>query len=554
MAEQKIYRRWGIWAVHVLWEALGWEQYYISNRKPSRNLQLDYRTSPVVRCDWDEATCTQLVYIYNEIVHKYQGDARLFCDLTGREREFGERRAPSVRVAAIDIGGGTTDLSITTFELANAQGSTPRLAAHPEFHDGFNLAGDDILRAVVAEQVLPAIGEAMQNAGVQDVRSALTTLFGRTTMDSSVTFLNQRIQFVRQVAASVGLTLLALYEKADLAKGSGKINFRFRDCFSPAITEETSKSSRKEAAPADEGRTGLPCPLFPMPSAAALAYINDFVAERSGDASFNILDTPISMDPRAIDETVRSALKDVLANLCEVINLYNCDALLLTGRPSCWPGVTDTIASLLPVPPSRILPMSDYHVSAWYPFSDAMGKMTDPKTTVVVGAILCALAEGQMEGFSFDPRNLNVQSTARYIGEMELTGQIKKDKVWFEVDPEQNTAEPENREIDFNGPISVGFRQLDAERWTTTRFYMLDYLNSQRPGMTSLNLPLKVSLRLELQDDEEDSSNRDEGEFRIEEIRDANGDSVSSSLLEMRLQTLPREDGFWLDTGVVYEN
>lgn len=551
MAEQRIYRRWGLWAVHVLWEALGWGQFYIGNsRKPSRNTLYDYRTSPIVRCNWDEATCTQLVFVYNEVVHKFQGDAQLFCELLGRERNFAGKTSPSVRIATIDMGGGTTDLSITTFELASAQSSTPRLAAHPEFHDGFNLAGDDILRAVVAEHVLAAIGDALGKLGIPDVRAVLTALFGRATMDASQAKLNQRIQFVRQVAAPAGLCLLSIYEKADLAAGSGRVSFKLRDCFVPAMAEGNGNSSESQPVGSDNKEF----PLFPMPNEQALDYLNEYVREKTGNRDFDILDIQISADPRAIDDTVRSALKDVLANLCEVINLYDCDALLLTGRPSCWPGVKDTITSLLPVPPSRIFPMADYRVSAWYPFSDAMGNLTDPKTTVVVGAILCALAEGQLEGFSFDPRNMGIISTARHIGEMELNGQIRKQKVWFNVDPEKGTVEPEETEVSFNGPISVGFRQLDAERWTTTRFYMMDYVNSQDPALGNLELPLKVKLRLQLPEEDEDASTRDEGEFEIEEIKDAKGDTPPGRLLEMRLQTLPREDGFWLDTGIVYED
>lgn len=546
MAEQNIYRRWSLWAVHVLWEALGWGQYYIGNsKKTSRNVAYDYRTSPIVRCDWDEATCTQLVFIYNETVHKYQGDAQLFCGLLGRKRMFAGHESPSVRVAAIDIGGGTTDLSITTFELASAQSSTPRLVAHPDFHDGFNLAGDDILRSVVADHVLAAVGEALAKTGAPDVRAALSSLFGRAIMDSSRASLNKRIQFIRQIATPVGLCLLSLYEKSDLGEGSGRISFTLGDCFASGNAEETP-------VPANAASSLAAMPLFPMPSLAALAYLRDYVEENTGRKDFEVLKIPIVMDARSIDETVRGALKDVLANLCEVINLYDCDALLLTGRPSCWPGVVNTITSMLPVPPSRIYPMADYRVSAWYPFSDAMGNMTDPKTTVVVGAILCALAEGQLEGFSFDPRNLGLTSTARHIGEMELNGQIKKDKVWFEVEPEKELVAPAEKEVFFNGPISVGFRQLAAERWTTTRFYMLDYVNSQDPILGSLRLPLKVRLRFHLP--EEDEADRDEGEFEIDEIVDSAGDSPPGKLLEMRLQTLPRDDGFWMDTGIVYED
>ena len=114
--------------MHVLWEALGWEQYYSDSRgAPQRGVRVDYRSNPQVRCNWDEATCTQLVYIYNEITRKLQGDAHLFCQLAGRPRpEYGEH--PCIRVATIDIGGGTTDLSITTFELQSDAGSTARMA------------------------------------------------------------------------------------------------------------------------------------------------------------------------------------------------------------------------------------------------------------------------------------------------------------------------------------------------------------------------------------------------------------------------------------------
>lgn len=556
MAEQKIYLRWATWAVRVLWEALGWSRFYVGNRKRApKGDNVDYRTSPTVRCDWDEATCTQLVYIYNEITRKFQGDAALFFETAGRPRDFeNQGSSPSVRVATIDIGGGTTDLSITTFELANQTGSTPRIAPHPEFHDGFNVAGDDILRDIVEHHVCAAIGEALGRAGVVNVKNALASLFGRAIMDSSKETLNKRVQFIRQIAVPAALCLMALYEEADLRKGTGRVNFRLRDCFIWPESEKEAETGGEEEE--TDGRVRLNCPLFPAPNEAALSYVNDYVAEKTGDKTFNVLDVPISMNPRSIDETVRESLRGVLENLCEVINLYDCDALLLTGRPSRWHGIKDIIGSLVPLPPSRIIPMKDYRVGSWYPFSDALGNMTDPKTTVVVGAILCALAEGQLEGFSFDPGKLILTSTARYIGEMELTGQLKKDKVWFEVDPVKGEIKPPVKEVNFSAPLSIGFRQLDAERWTTTRYYFLEWASNAAHEANKNNLPLKVSISLELPEREGDDkesaeSAKDEGEFRIEEIIGANGDTPSGNTLEMRLQTLPRDEGFWMDTGII---
>ena len=43
----------------------------------------------------DEATCTQLVYLYNEINRNYQGDAHLFFEIMGRLRTVPKETMPS---------------------------------------------------------------------------------------------------------------------------------------------------------------------------------------------------------------------------------------------------------------------------------------------------------------------------------------------------------------------------------------------------------------------------------------------------------------------------
>lgn len=94
IAEQRIYRRWVTWAVRMIWETLGWGQWY-TTKQGMRDTRPDYRVSPEVRCSWDEATCTQLVYLYNEITEKFQGDARHFFALMGRKRNADGRPCAS---------------------------------------------------------------------------------------------------------------------------------------------------------------------------------------------------------------------------------------------------------------------------------------------------------------------------------------------------------------------------------------------------------------------------------------------------------------------------
>ena len=556
VAEKRIFRRWVTWAVRVVWNALGWSEWHTPSQQ-RRTLMGDYRQSPQVRCDWDEASCSQLVLLYNELAVKQHGDAHHLFRLMGKPRKSCDMH-PCVRMASIDIGGGTTDLSITTFELASGEGDTARIKPHTEFRDGFNIAGDEVLREVVANHVIPAIGQALAREGLAEPRSLLGQLFGRDSIGMSQEDRNTRVRLVRQIAVPVALGLLSTCENPDLRGTS--FNCTLGDFFEPdpvtaAITKESSKDTQAE------DKAGFrPATLAPRPQPATLRDVAAMVRRSTSFIqNFNILDVPITVNQTAVEETIRSTLGPTLSALCEVVHMYNCDVLLLTGRPSSWNGVIATVLAKLPVPPDRIMPMRRYHAGSWYPFADAQGRITDPKTTVVVGAILCALADGHLEGFSFDSGALKLTSTARYIGEMDINSQLKRPKVWFTVDVDNKDSVDKERIVAFSGPLFIGYRQLDAERWPTTRYHLLTFATEEARSRASGRLPYKVEVCLSVAEaldkdeirSESDKDKRSEGEFSIVSITDEKGNSVNPRDLEIRLQTLKLDEGYWLDTGIV---
>ncbi len=118
MQEQAIMRSRAEGALKLLFNVLKWRS----------DLAINTETPEVV-VEWDEASCTQLVYLYTEITQKFAGQIRNFFELVGKPRvcpplKIQEDRRPmtgqpelSVRIACIDIGGGTTDLMVTTFSL-----------------------------------------------------------------------------------------------------------------------------------------------------------------------------------------------------------------------------------------------------------------------------------------------------------------------------------------------------------------------------------------------------------------------------------------------------
>jgi hypothetical protein len=257
---------------------------------------------------------------------------------------------------------------------------------------------------------------------------------------------------------------------------------------------------------------------------------------------------------------VRSVLRQVIALLAEAIHALGCDVVLVAGRPSRLPTVADMLVELMPVTPDRLVTMHRYRVGTWYPFRDKdnLG-IDDPKSTVVVGAMLCILAEGQIENFSLDTRRLLLKSTARYVGEMELSGQIMDDKLIFkELDLDQKAKQaPASADVRFSAPMRIGFRQLPLERWMASPLYSLKFANPQRAA--SQHKPFTITLeRAEFDEPDDDvpeerrqNAEAIKEEFQIVDVVDAQGGTLRTSDVTLRLQTLGSDDAYWLDTGIL---
>jgi hypothetical protein len=265
--------------------------------------------------------------------------------------------------------------------------------------------------------------------------------------------------------------------------------------------------------------------------------------------------TEIAAHAGRVDAVVQAALGPVIADLCEVIHAFNCDWLLLSGRPSRLRAVANMVLAKMPVPPHRIVGMHRYAAGSWYPFRDPAGRVDDPKTTAAVGAMLCALAEGRLEGFLMRTSRLAMRSTARFLGRMELSGQILRSNVLLndpdrEVPLARSGEPPEVKfSMEFRAPVFLGYRQLDLERWTANRLYILEYANPD--NVPQLRLPLTLSiLRSEIDPDSADAEERRE-EFVVDEIMDAEGDPQHRSVVRLRLQTERSEAGYWRDTGAL---
>lgn len=480
---------------------------------------------PDMILDWDEASCTQMVYLYSELTQKFAGNIDAFLELLGnpRQMEPGAAARPSLRVACIDIGGGTTDLMISTFWCEGGKMLLPR----QDFREGFRIAGDDLVQRIVSVILLPRIQRSIEAAGGQFVGERLRELFAGGTGGQKEQLVHIRRQFGLQVLVPLAVAVLSASE-------TGKEVARLRVAAAEVIAPDGEAAVQKK--------------------------ITDYLetaAHSLGASGWKLAELVIEADTVEFDAIVRDVFQLILSNMGEVIGHLGADVVLLTGRPSRLAAVRNLFEAMLVVPPHRLIQLHSYRSGPWYPFRDPITqRIADPKSTVVVGAMLMALSAGNIPSFKIDTSIFRMRSTARFVGEMSVNGQIPDDRVLFanlDLDADRSHQD-QTATLKMFAPVHLGSRQLPLARWTTTPLMRLDFATAaalRRP------VPLSVSLSRAGHDDSDATTAADIlrrealREFvEIIDVEDAAGDAMKASELRLRLHTLGFDDDHWLETGL----
>ena len=509
-------------------------------------LGMDLRNRPEAAVVWDEASCTQLVYLYSEVTQKFDGRIDTFLKLKGRERPSAQGGTePSLRLACIDIGGGTTDLMITTY-----RGEANRVL-HPEqtFREGFRVAGDDLVHRVISAILLPKLQVSIEAAGGRYVGEKLRELFGGDIGGQD----QQSVQCRRQFAIRVLVPLAeAMIEHCEVSGEFERFDLAVADVLG------TRTQTGEDPAPTPDAEEDS-IPAYPIEldlGDGLVSYIEE-EARSVGAINWRLADFVISTTREEVDAISREVFQKALGNMSEMIDHLGVDLVLLTGRPSRLPAVRSIVEEMLVVPPHRLISMHTYKAGRWYPFRDPITqRIGDPKSTVAVGSMLIALSENRIPNFKVFTGAFQMRSTARFIGEMDSNSQIVDEKVLFaNVDPDA-TGGGETAIVNVFSPVHIGSRQLALERWTTTPLYRLDFKAGTSPEKRPA--PIRVELmRTEFDDDEEQQDSEAklrreamQEDFTISEVTDGDGDAMRVDDMELTLQTLGFEDDYWLDTGV----
>ena len=562
-------------AAGLVWQCMGWI--------PDDDFEIDFSTEesrnkywpalPDVVIQWDEAVCGQVVYLYNEIVQNYKSDPDLFIGSLSRPDSPDHT---AVTVATVDIGGGTTDLVINRYRLdrgagvdgANLRSNSAYLVAEQIFHDGFRVAGDDIMQTIIQVCIIGSVQQDLRSRGISQDRVGyiLKKLFGGTDLGQQD--MTKRSQFNAQVFVPIALRILSdfeMYSPSDPDTEARIDGMTFRDILS------------------EKGGQ------LPDPKVLQYADADPVLREELRDESYSILNTPLSVSfaylfgefIRTDNSSIFNKILKIFDIFCEVIDSSNCDVVLVTGRSSKLPGVRAFFNANLSLPAARIVSMYHYHTGDWYPFND-VGYIEDPKTSAAIGAMLCYLSSTvSVRGFPFTSKSIETYSTIKFFGSLTGEDVIKHDSIFYSNvnldDPDyQLETETENGSHDsyfiIRGKEEVlGYKQFDIDRWPAAPLYRLTFSNRIAEKMGDKNrvavkMALKRRLKPNAQKRDAELFDADAEAFEIDfnenrpEILTASEDSVRMNIdrsdITLSLNTMYTQGAgssceYWLDSGKV---
>ena len=458
---------------------------------------------------YDEATCSQITYLYNELADKFKGSHELFFKYKGKKRKNTlYPNQPSVTIASVDIGGGTTDLMICNYQ-ADADSEIPVIKPIPVFWEGFNIAGDDIVKRIIEFVVLPSIEKYIKNKGGSKVNETLNYLFGYNTGNQVAAHRVYRKQFATQIATY---------------------------CAYDAINYVLTNEVNRKKTIADIFKT------YPKPKNNLIPYLEGVIQNKCDIKDFIFFDVLIDFDIKMINYAIADVIQPAINQLTKLIAVFDCDILLLSGKSSNLGIIRELFEKALVLSPDKIINFGAYKFGDWYPFA-TFGEVKDPKTTVSVGALIAFLSStNRLDKFKMELTNLSdIQSTAEYIGVLNSSfSRIPDEKIIFE----KNKSEGKFKF--YGAPVAIGMRQLPSQDWIATSLYLFGFKDDYHKELIAkeaYQYPFTITINRE-------EENKEELIIDDIEVIDKNGVEIDGeNYFVLFFKTLPHDNEYWKDSG-----
>lgn len=483
------------------------------------------------RSEWmyDEATAAQMVFLYGMVYNKFGKDAQKFFDVFASKSLKSTKKNTSIRIASLDIGGGTTDLMICEHVLSGLERA--EIVPTPLFWESFHLAGDDLLQQIIQQIIIE--GQPNNEAEVgctgviehhlrqtnpgKNVGSLLNGFFGSDSNKIGYRGRLMRTNFINQIALPIAGVY---YAKANQ---EGEQVLGYSDIFGNR-----------------------------PPSSELLDYFNQYFGFRFEELQWKIT-------AKAINKLCEQVFNKLFYQIGQIVRKYDCEVVVLSGRPFSLKGLESLWNRNTHLLPNRVVNLNSFWVGRWYPFSDSNGFVDDPKTIVAVGSLISLMGGSlfKLGQFRINTTNLktNLVSTVDYVGRYKdgLTPDVY-------LSPDHNEFSIKIHSL----PFLLGSKKVNSPLYHSSVLYAIN-LNEEKIGeivqrkqfdkdfdqvfdsaedfkfKIRSKMPVSVNISRDYADNKE--------VLKIEEVTDFEGNEIPKTYFELSTQTLTDPSGYWLDTG-----
>lgn len=458
----------------------------------------------------DEALAAQMVFVFQEAQGTFAGSMEELVSVYGHPGDKGDENTKTLRVASVDIGGGTSDVMIAEYE-DKLPGTGTSLSIRKLFQDGVSIAGDEVCRAIIEDVVFPQILHQLPTA---QSKSRLLHLFGEGDAGHGSAWRTLRARIVPYLWMPLARCYWAVAEGFSLPNHTPDRHYMVSTIFetfglpamSPTILAEANRFLEHEV----EGFPGLENLFF-------------------------------RFDAREVERAIERVLREPLRRYADILAQFDIDLLVLAGRTAALPCIKKLFTSEMPVSPPRIRSMARYRVGEWYPSKwKDQGHIRDPKSTVTAGAAVLHLAsKNKLPGFLIDSI-AEAEQRPIYGLYQDTEPHIARANELFRAAADGGRASGTEKSPPFvyTHGMRIGFRNVDSQQMEGSPLFEVRPAN---PDVESALLEDRVAIQF--------GRTRD-GHIQIASVTSQkNQYQFETTDFVLSLKTAAF-DKYWLDTGV----
>jgi hypothetical protein len=366
------------------------------------------------------------------------------------EEEFGDK-STEVRIACIDVGGGTTDLMIAKYNFESKIDDTIR--GQVLHQDGISLGGDQLVKRILETIIVPMFAEVL---GLEE--EDVQFLFG-PEVPRNREYRSQRVNWINRLFVPLAQAYL-------------------NNAVDDVLDEPISHTDPDVVDP------------------AVIDSLQEVFDKLRGPGYYTVQqELELFLERTEFEGVVHDVFDELLFDYCQRIVDHKTDVVLLAGLPTKLDYIQRLVAMYVPLAPSRIVPMHQHYAGNWYPYQDQKGLnpgvIVDPKSPVVVGAAIEFMAaHGMLPQFKFEMKGKRKENTYYWGVMTDATSGIRKERILFQ--PAEEQAKEEITEFSTSSQrVIIGRKMAEHEDAQATPVYLIKTDAGDRIGRTELLVKIK---------------------------------------------------------------